>query len=151
MVGVDPYGSILAQPNTLNESDVTYYEIEGIGYDFIPTVLDRSVVDVWIKVNDADALSMSRKLIKEEGLLCGNSKEILKKTHILIVRFLYSIGGSSGAAMVSAIRAAASLKEGQRCVVLLPDGIRNYMSKFVSDAWMEVRGFMPCTNKHGHW
>lgn len=39
LVGVDPEGSILAEPESLNKSDVTYYEVEGIGYDFIPTVL----------------------------------------------------------------------------------------------------------------
>jgi cystathionine beta-synthase len=39
LVGVDPMGSILAQPESLNKSDVTFYEVEGIGYDFIPTVL----------------------------------------------------------------------------------------------------------------
>ena len=33
-------------------------------------------------------------------------------------------------------QAAKSLKKGQRCVVLLPDSVRNYMSKFLSDGWM---------------
>ena len=47
VVGVDPEGSILAQPEELNITDVTGYEVEGTGYDFIPTVLDRSVVDRW--------------------------------------------------------------------------------------------------------
>ena len=45
VVGVDPEGSILAQPEEMNKTDVTYYEVEGTGYDFIPTVLDRSVID----------------------------------------------------------------------------------------------------------
>jgi hypothetical protein len=40
---VDPYGSILAEPAALNETSVDYYEVEGIGYDFIPTVCDRKV------------------------------------------------------------------------------------------------------------
>lgn len=46
-------------------------QVEGIGYDFVPTVLDRSVVDKWIKSNDKEALPMARRLIAEEGLLCG--------------------------------------------------------------------------------
>jgi cystathionine beta-synthase len=71
IVGIDPEGSILAQPEKLNESDVKVYEVEGIGYDFIPTVLDRNVVDKWMKVNDSMALPMARRLISEEGLLCG--------------------------------------------------------------------------------
>ena len=61
VVGVDPEGSILAQPEEINKSDVTYYEVEGTGYDFIPTVLDRSVVDEWMKSNDRDSFTMSRR------------------------------------------------------------------------------------------
>lgn len=43
IIGVDPEGSILAEPEELNKTDKTTYEVEGIGYDFVPTVLDRSV------------------------------------------------------------------------------------------------------------
>ncbi len=57
-------------------------------------------------------------MIKEEGLLCG---------------------GSSGAAMAIAIKAAKTLKKGQKCVVILPDGLRNYMTKFLSDKWLADR------------
>lgn len=130
IISVDPEGSILAEPESLNQSDTSFYELEGIGYDFLPTVLDRSVVDKWYKVADVDCFNMARRLIKEEGLLCG---------------------GSSGAAMTVALKAAASLRADQRCVVLLPDGIRNYMTKFVSDHWMEARNLKPVINEHGHW
>lgn len=41
--------------------------------------------------------------------------------------FFSSTGGSSGTAMAAAVHAAKELKEGQRCVVILPDSIRNYM------------------------
>lgn len=40
---MDPVGSIVALPDELNKTDKTFYEIEGIGYDFVPTVLDRRV------------------------------------------------------------------------------------------------------------
>lgn len=40
---MDPEGSILAEPEELNQTEQTAYEVEGIGYDFIPTVLDRTV------------------------------------------------------------------------------------------------------------
>ncbi|XP_070534882.1 cystathionine beta-synthase-like [Ptychodera flava] len=121
IIGVDPEGSILAVPETLNESDTTFYEVEGIGYDFVPTVLDRSVVDKWFKSNDKDSFLYARKLIREEGLLCG---------------------GSSGTAMSVAVEAAKDLDAGQRCVVLLPDSVRNYMTKFLSDDWMIERDFI---------
>ncbi len=42
-------------------------------YDFVPTVLDRSVVDEWVKTNDRDAFCTARRLIREEGLLCGET------------------------------------------------------------------------------
>ncbi|KAJ3114780.1 hypothetical protein HDU96_001669 [Phlyctochytrium bullatum] len=120
IVGVDPHGSILAQPEALNAEGVHSYQVEGIGYDFIPKVLERQYVDKWIKTNDKESFIMARRLIREEGLLCG---------------------GSCGAAVVGALQAAKMLKPGQRCVVLLADSIRNYMTKFLNDDWMQKYGF----------
>ncbi|XP_012223724.1 cystathionine beta-synthase [Linepithema humile] len=122
IIGVDPEGSILAQPPELNKNDIGFYEVEGIGYDFVPTVLDRDVVDKWMKTKDHESLNLARELIRQEGLLCG---------------------GSSGAALSVALKIAKDLSEDKRVVVLLPDGIRNYMTKFVSDEWMAARDFGP--------
>ncbi|RLW07601.1 hypothetical protein DV515_00003538 [Chloebia gouldiae] len=130
IIGVDPDGSIVALPSEMNKTNTTTIEVEGIGHDFIPTVLDRSVVDQWYKSNDRDSFLMSRRLIREEGLLCG---------------------GSSGSAMSVAVRAAQDLKEGQRCVVILPDSVRNYMSKFVNDKWMIKNGFLNDAQEHKPW
>jgi len=67
IIGVDPFGSILAQPQSLNETDDSgIYEVEGIGYDFVPEVLDRSYVDEWRKSNDLQSLPMARRLLREE-------------------------------------------------------------------------------------
>lgn len=55
-------------------------------------------------------------------------------------------GASSGSAMWGALQAAKSLKKGQKCVVLLPDSVRNYMTKFISDQWLEARNFKPLAN-----
>ena len=46
-------------------------QVEGIGYDFIPTVLDHSVVDRWFKCEDQESFKYARLLISEEGMLCG--------------------------------------------------------------------------------
>ena len=115
VIGADPVGSILGGGTTVEP-----YLVEGIGYDFIPDVLDNSLVDEYVKTEDEESFLMARRLIKEEGLLCG---------------------GSSGSAMIAALKTAAQLTTGQKCLVLLPDGIRNYMTKFPNDAWMKQQGF----------
>jgi len=38
------------------------------------------------------------------------------------------------------LRAAKELKSGQKCVVILPDSIRNYMTKFLDDKWLDKKG-----------
>ncbi len=120
VVGVDPIGSILAGGNY-----VSSYLVEGIGYDFIPDVLDRDLVDFWVKTNDKESFQMARKLIRQEGLLCG---------------------GSSGAAVHAALQITQNIKNPGNCVVVLPDSVRNYMTKFVDDQWMQEHDFQEPIN-----
>ena len=115
IVGADPVGSILG-----GGKKVEPYLVEGIGYDFIPDVLDNGLIDEYVKTEDEESFIMARRLIKEEGLLCG---------------------GSSGSAMVAALKAAVKLNNDKNCLVILPDGIRNYMTKFPNDDWMKRNGF----------
>lgn len=116
IIGVDPEGSILG-----GGTEIKPYFVEGIGYDFIPEVLDNTLIDRYIKTNDYNSFTMARRLIREEGLL---------------------VGGSSGAAMWAALQAAKELKNDQKCLVLLPDSIRNYLTKFASDTWMQEHDFL---------
>jgi cystathionine beta-synthase len=115
IVGADPEGSILAGPG-----EIKSYKVEGIGYDFIPDVLDRSLVDRWVRTRDHESFQIARQLIRQEGLLCG---------------------GSSGSAMSAALEVAKDLPAGSRVLVILPDSVRNYMTKFMDDGWMRQHGF----------
>merc|ERR1712050_638974 len=79
IVAVDPYGSILAKPDSLNDGSartgqkrLTAYQVEGIGYDFEPTVLDREVADYWVKTDDDEAFASMRAIVRHEGLLIGS-------------------------------------------------------------------------------
>ena len=115
IIGADPVGSILG-----GGKKVEPYLVEGIGYDFYPKVLRNDLIDEYVKTEDEESFLMARKLIKDEGLLCG---------------------GSSGSAMVAALKSAKILKSNQKCLVVLPDGIRNYMTKFPNDDWMRDQGY----------
>ena len=115
IVGADPVGSILG-----GGTKVEPYLVEGIGYDFFPEVLDNNLVDEYVKTEDEESFIMARRLIKEEGFLCG---------------------GSCGSAMVAALKSAKHLDKDKKCLVVLPDSIRNYMTKFPSDQWMKDQGF----------
>ncbi|MFT4541572.1 MAG: cystathionine beta-synthase [Planctomycetota bacterium] len=115
IIGVDPVGSILAGP-----AEVGSYKVEGIGYDFIPDVLNRDLIDEWVKTEDHESFLVARRLIRREGLLCG---------------------GSSGTAMWAAMQVAKRVGPGKTFVVVLPDSVRNYLTKFVDDRWMQENGF----------
>jgi cysteine synthase A len=116
IIGVDPYGSILG-----GGTEVRSYLVEGIGYDFFPEVLDNKLIDRYIKINDKDSFITARELIKTEGLL---------------------VGGSSGGALWAALQIVPTLQANQKCLVILPDSIRNYLSKFADNNWMKENDFI---------
>ena len=127
VIAADPQGSILALPAQLNDEHANEsYKVEGIGYDFIPDVLDQKSVDKWYKTDDRDSFYYARRLIAEEGLL---------------------VGGSSGSAMAAMVRAVKDLNLGKEhtVVVILPDSIRSYLSKFVDDDWLAANDLLPPT------
>ena len=120
VLGVDPVGSTLALPAALNElaeGESSAYKVEGIGYDFDPASLDKTRVSAWIKTRDDESFEYARRLIRDEGLLCG---------------------GSSGSALAGAMRwlrpggegwESIGSQKGKNVVVVLPDSLRNYITK----------------------
>lgn len=109
VVAVEPANSpILTQTKNGEPVRPGPHKIQGIGAGFIPEILNLSIIDEVFPVRDEDAFEMSRRLAKDEGLLCGIS---------------------CGAAAVAAVRIAQREgMEGKRVVVVLPDLGERYLS-----------------------
>ncbi len=108
-VAVEPLGSpVITQHRAGQPLKPAPHKIQGIGAGFLPKTLDLSLIDRVETVSDAEAVTMARRLAKEEGILAGIS---------------------SGAAVAAALRAAA-LPEfaGKTVVVILPDTGERYLS-----------------------
>lgn len=116
IIGADPEGSVYSGGTGRP------YLVEGVGEDFWPTAYDPSVVDEIIASSDAESFELTRRLAREEGLL---------------------VGGSSGMAVASALKAARDLGADDVMVILLPDGGRGYLGKVFNDKWMRSYGFLP--------
>lgn len=115
VIGADPEGSIYSGDTPKP------YQVEGIGMNYIPDTVDLRLIDKYERVSDQDAFAMTRRLAKEEGLL---------------------VGGSSGTAVVAALRVARQLPADAVVVVLLPDSGRGYVSKIFNDEWMKQHGLL---------
>jgi cystathionine beta-synthase len=114
IVLADPMGSGLARwvVDGVIGPDAPY-QVEGIGASKAPANLDRSVIDDVESVSDEESFTMARRLWREEGLL---------------------VGGSSGTAVVAALRVASREGIAEPVVVLLPDAWDRYRSK----AWASL-------------
>lgn len=115
IVGADPEGSLYSGDAP------SPYLTEGIGEDFIPETIDLGLVDHIVRVSDRDALTMARRIAREEGIL---------------------VGGSSGAAACAALAVCADLPPDRLVVVIFPDSGRNYLSKVFNDEWMRQHGLL---------
>lgn len=119
IVGADPAGSIYSAGDKFTPK---IYKLEGIGEDFMPSTMDLSLVDRIEVVEDKESFLMARRMTREEGIL---------------------VGGSSGAALVAALRVARQIDDPDALVVvLLPDTGRNYLSKIYNEEWMRENGFL---------
>ncbi|NMM63877.1 cysteine synthase family protein [Clostridium sp. P21] len=101
--------TIIADPegSTIGGGVEGCYNIEGIGNNFIPSTLNMSLVDKFIKVNDDESFNMVKELARKEGL---------------------TVGSSSGAAMAAALKLADTIDSGN-IVVVFPDRGDRYFSK----------------------
>ena len=124
IVAVDPIGSIVHDHfYTGKITEAESYKTEGIGEDFIPSNYDYSVIDDMVRVSDKEAMLMTRRLVREEGIF---------------------VGGSSGSAVAGALRYASERDLGpeKMVVVLLPDNGSRYLSKIFDDNWMRENQFL---------
>jgi len=110
-VVVEPQGSIL------KGGEAGPHEVEGIGASsFIPPVLDMSLANEVITVDDDPAFDMVARLAREEGILGGSS---------------------AGANVVAALEVARRLGPGKRVVTLIPDASERYISKGIYSRWIK--------------
>jgi len=108
-VVVEPQGSIL------KGGEAGPHEVEGIGASsFIPPVLDLSLANEVIQIEDEPAFAMVKRLAREEGILGGSS---------------------AGANVAAALQVAEKLGAGKRVVTLIPDPAERYMSKGIYTKW----------------
>ena len=111
---VEPQGSIL------KGGEAGPHEVEGIGASsFIPPVLDMSLADDVIMVEDSPAFDMVARLAREEGILGGTS---------------------AGANVDAALRVAQKLGRGKRVVTVIPDASERYISKGIYSRWVHPEG-----------
>jgi cysteine synthase A len=91
----------------LSEGRSGMHEIQGIGAGFIPDVLNRDLIDGIIQVSNEDATETAKKIIREEGILCGIS---------------------SGANLFASLKVARELGKDKKVVTLFPDTGERYLS-----------------------
>jgi len=111
-VAVEPISSPLITQALAGEPlTPSPHKIQGIGAGFVPGNLDLSLVDQVETVGDEEAKAMARRLMQEEGILCGIS---------------------CGAAMAAAARLAEKPEmQGKTIVVILPDSGERYLSSML--------------------
>ncbi len=122
IIGVDPLGSVhyhLFKTGTLPTPYV--YKVEGLGEDIKCEAFLPEVVDEMYQVNDYECFTMARKLVREEGLFCG---------------------GSSGGMVHIACQIAKEMGPGKKVIAICPDSGTRYVTKYLSDEWMKMHGFL---------
>ena len=123
IICADPIGSILA--DLYNYGKIVdapgVWKVEGVGEDMLPDNCHLKLYDGFVKVNDQEAFSMTRRLVLEEGLC---------------------VGPSSGLILVGAMKYAETLAKPSKIVVVMPDSGKAYLSKVFNDKWMVDNGLL---------
>ncbi len=114
LVLADPEGSVLAHGGRFRP-----YEVEGIGDDQVPPLLEPGSTDAAVVVSDRESFRHALLAARTEGLL---------------------VGGSSGAHLAAAAEVARRLPGGASVATILPDTGRNYLSKFLDPVWCQAHG-----------
>ena len=124
IICADPIGSILADLYYHGKviDPVTPWKVEGVGEDMLPDNCHLKVYDDFVKVNDQDSFTMTRRLTVEEGICVGPSSAL-----ILVAAMKY---------------AEANLKKPSKIVVIMPDSGKAYLSKAFNDQWLQTNGFI---------
>ena len=123
VIGTDPVGSVIAGFFETGEVGASApYKVEGLGNDKVPGTLDIEYIDEYRRVTDAEAFTMARRLVAEEGLF---------------------VGGSSGLIVHAAIAEARRIDDPDACVVaILCDWGEHYLTRQYDDEWMRNNGFL---------
>ena len=122
IIAIEPEAAAL-----LSGNDWAPHKIQGWVPDFIPAVLDRSVVGKIVQVTDDEAIGTAKRLAAEEGIFCGIS---------------------AGGTMAGAFKVAQSAPEGSTFLVMLPDTGERYLSSPLfaditeesDDEWLAAQG-----------
>jgi cystathionine beta-synthase len=122
IVGIDPVGSLYYDfVKTGRVTKPFTYKVEGIGEDFFPSTMNLKIIDEVVRVDDKECFTMTRDLVRLEGIYAG---------------------GSSGAAVAGAVKYARRTGRKENILILLPDSAQKYLSKIFNDDWMRENGFL---------
>lgn len=97
------------------------YKVEGVGEDMLPDNCKLKMYDDFVKVNDTEAFTTTRKLVVDEGLCVGPSSALI---------------------LAGAMKFAETITKPSKFIVCMPDSGKSYLSKAFNDRWMVDNGFL---------